>query len=110
MEYCPGGELFNLLRKIKRMEEDQARHYFIEIMLAIEYLQSQGIVYRDLKPENIMLDLKGHCKITDFGLAKRTKEKSYSFCGSLEYMSPEIILAQGHSFEVDYYCLGILLY
>ena len=57
-----------------------------------------------------MIDLGGHVKITDFGLAKHAKEKRYSFCGSLEYMCPEVLTKSGHSFEVDYYCLGVLLY
>lgn len=57
-----------------------------------------------------MLDIKGHIKIADFGLAKKTKEKRYSFCGSLEYMSPEVLARRGHSFEVDYYCMGALLF
>lgn len=110
MEYCPGGELFSLLREIRRMTEQQARPYFIEILLAIEYLHQLGIVYRDLKPENILIDRQGHAKITDFGLAKLTREKTYSYCGSIEYMPPEVILNNGHSFSADYYSLGVLLY
>lgn len=110
LDYCPGGELFHLQKKVIRFNEQEARKYFIEVLLAIEYLHSKNILYRDLKPENIMIDLKGHLRIADFGLAKVSKEKRYSFCGSLEYMSPEIVSRIGHSFEVDYYCLGALLY
>jgi len=88
LEYCPGGELFNLQRRVVRFEEEEAKKYFIEVLLAIEYLHEKGIIYRDLKPENVLLDVKGHIKIADFGLAKETREKRYSFCGSLEYMSP----------------------
>lgn len=73
LDYCPGGELFNLQKKVVRFPEDEARKYFIEVLLALEYLHSKNIIYRDLKPENIMIDLKGHIKITDFGLAKISK-------------------------------------
>lgn len=110
MDYCPGGELFHLQRKLLRFSEEEAKRYFIEVLLAIEYLHSKSIVYRDLKPENIMIDLRGHLRIADFGLAKVIKEKRFSYCGSLEYMSPEIVTREGHSFEVDYYCMGALLY
>lgn len=110
MDYCPGGELFHLQRRLLRFSEEEAKGYFIEVLLAIEHLHSKSIVYRDLKPENIMIDLQGHLRIADFGLAKVIREKRYSYCGSLEYMSPEIVTREGHSFEVDYYCLGALLY
>ena len=113
MEYCSGGELFFHLRKVKRMSEEMARFYFWEICLAIEYLHNRGIIYRDIKPENIFLDHEGHIRIGDFGLSKPdmdTNELTYSFCGSPEYMPPEIILKTGHTYTVDYYCMGALLY
>ena len=74
-----------------RLTESEAKKYFLEVLFAIEYLHSHNIIYRDLKPENIMLDINGHVKITDFGLAKISTSKRFSYCGSLEYMSPEII-------------------
>ena len=73
LDYCPGGQLFHLQRKVIRFEEEEAKKYFIEVLLAIENLHSKEIVYRDLKPENIMLDVGGHVKIADFGLAKIAK-------------------------------------
>jgi serum/glucocorticoid-regulated kinase 2 len=73
LEYCPGGELFNLQRRVVRFEEEEAKKYFLEVLFAIEYLHEKDIIYRDLKPENIMLDVKGHIKIADFGLAKQTR-------------------------------------
>ena len=70
------------------MEEPEARTCFIEVLLGIDYIHSIGYMYRDLKPENILIDAFGHVKIADFGLAKSRDEKTYSFCGSIEYMAP----------------------
>jgi len=95
MEYCAGGELFGLIKKYRRIDEDTARFYIIEIFLGLSYLHSQKVVYRDIKPENILLRQNGHVKIADLGLAKPDMsegEMAYSFCGSPEYMSPEMIL------------------
>ena len=89
MDYCPGGELFHLQRKLLRFSEEEAKRYFIEVLLAIEYLHSKSIVYRDLKPENIMIDLRGHLRIADFGLAKIKEvegDEPNSFCGTPEYL------------------------
>ena len=113
MDFCPGGELFYHLHNIGRLNEDQARFYIAEILSGIEYLHSKDIVYRDLKPENILLDIDGHVRITDFGLSKEAigpRDQSYSFCGSPEYMSPEMLRASGHGREVDFYSIGALLY
>lgn len=82
-------------------------------MLGLEHLHDKGVMYRDLKPENILLDLDGHVLLTDYGLAKMDmsrKGRSYSFCGSPEYISPEMLQNEGHSMEVDFYQLGVLLY
>ena len=113
LDFCPGGELFYHLRHLGRMAEDQARFYISEILLGLEYLHSKDIIYRDLKPENIILDVDGHVKITDFGLSKqilKPKDRSFSFCGSPEYMSPEMLTEQGHGREVDFYSLGALMF
>ncbi|EAR98561.2 Serine/Threonine kinase domain protein (macronuclear) [Tetrahymena thermophila SB210] len=113
MEYCAGGELFYHLRRIKRMSEEMARFYFVEICLGIDYLHKRHIIYRDIKPENILLDLDGHVRIGDFGLSKPDmdiNEHAYSFCGSPEYMAPEMLMKVGHTYTVDFYCLGALLY
>ena len=83
MEYCNGGELFNLLRRVKKMREEEAKFYFLETLLALEHLHSQGILYRDLKPENIIIDANGHIRLADFGLSKIiNRSVTYSFCGS----------------------------
>lgn len=85
MEYCPGGELFSLIKKYKRINEDIARFYIIEIFLGLAYLHQNHVVYRDIKPENILLTKDGHIKIADLGLAKPDMTEgimAYSFCGS----------------------------
>ncbi|CAD8124688.1 unnamed protein product [Paramecium sonneborni] len=113
LEFCSGGELFWQLRQVKRMNEEQARFYFAEICLAICYLHQLSIVYRDIKPENVLIDMDGHIRIADFGLSKPNmteEDYAYSFCGSPEYMAPEMLLNVGHNLQVDHYCLGALLY
>lgn len=113
MDFCPGGELFYHLHNLGRLAEDQARFYISEILLGLEYLHDLNIAYRDLKPENILLDIDGHVKITDFGLSKENmmpRNRSDSFCGSPEYMSPEMLQGIGHGREVDYYSIGALLF
>lgn len=113
MDFCPGGELFFHLHRLGRFSEAQAKFYFSEVLLALEHLHSSDIVYRDLKPENILLDIDGHIRLADFGLAKdqmRDEVLSYSFCGSPEYMCPEMLNRKGHDKAVDFYSLGALLY
>ena len=95
------------------MSEAQAKFYFAEILLGLEYIHSKGIVYRDLKPENVLLDIDGHLKLADFGLSKNLPSPdslTNSFCGSPEYMSPEMLIGSGHGFAVDYYSLGAILF
>jgi protein-serine/threonine kinase len=113
LELCPGGELFYHLHNLGRFVENQARFYFAEVVLALEYLHGLNIVYRDLKPENILLDIDGHIRITDFGLSKQNigkRDRSYSICGSPEYMAPEMLLSGEHGLTVDFYTLGALLF
>lgn len=110
---CPGGELFYNLKKIRRMSEKDARFYFLEILHAFEHLHQHGILYRDLKPENVLIDVEGHVKLADFGLSRQNIDNqtlAYSYCGSAEYMAPEMIMRTGHSFAFDFYTLGALLY
>lgn len=109
-EYVPGGELFSYLRQENTLSESSTRFYAAEILLAFEYLHSLSIVYRDLKPENILLTAKGHVKITDFGFAKIVRDRTYTLCGTPEYLAPEIIQSKGHDKGVDWWALGILIY
>mmetsp|Transcript_5819 Transcript_5819/g.6472 ORF Transcript_5819/g.6472 Transcript_5819/m.6472 type:complete len:743 (+) Transcript_5819:305-2533(+) len=113
LKFCAGGELFYHLTRHPNLTETQAQFYFAEVLLGIEYLHKHNIVYRDLKPENILLDLDGHIRIADFGLSKLNmsqRTRTYSFCGSPDYLSPEILKNNGHTRAVDYYSLGCLLY
>lgn len=80
------------------------------MLLALRYLHEKSIIFRDVKPENILIADDGHIKLVDFGLAKHIRGKTFSFCGSLDYMAPEILEDKGHSYEVDYYAVGNLMY
>lgn len=99
IDFCSGGEMFFHLQQKGTYPEELAKFYFIEILLGLEYIHSKNIAYRDLKPENILIDIDGHIKIADFGLSRHIKflEKSYSFCGSPEYMCPEMLRNEGHN-------------
>lgn len=113
LEYLSGGELFNLLEKQGIFTEDPARFYLTEICLALEHLHLLGIIYRDLKPENILLDAEGHIKLTDFGLCKEAvvdDRQTNTFCGTIEYMAPEILLRSGHGRAVDWWSFGALMF
>ncbi|CRK95499.1 CLUMA_CG008968, isoform A [Clunio marinus] len=109
-DFIGGGELFSYLRKVKHFESDTANFYTREILLALEYLHSLNIIYRDLKPENLLLDGDGHLKITDFGFSKKLKDRTWTLCGTPEYLAPEIIQHRGHNKAVDFWALGILIY
>ena len=110
MEYIIGGEFFSHLRKAGRFPNDTARFYAAQITLVFEHLHSMMILYRDLKPENLLLDMDGHCKVTDFGFAKKVEYRTWTLCGTPEYLAPEIILSKGHGKAVDWWALGILMY
>jgi len=113
LEYLSGGELFMHLEREGIFIEETAWFYVAEITLALEHLHRQGIIYRDLKPENILLDAQGHVKLTDFGLCKESIDEStvtHTFCGTIEYMAPEILTRSGHGKAVDWWSLGALMY
>lgn len=110
MEYVIGGELFTQLRKVGRFGNDTSRFYAAEIVLALAYLHEKNIVYRDLKPENLLIDKDGHMKITDFGFAKVVRDRTWTLCGTPEYLAPEIIQSKGHGKAVDWWAIGILIF
>nr|CEL67541.1 TPA: AGC kinase, putative [Neospora caninum Liverpool] len=112
-EFCPGGDLFQLLRDCQFFPENVSRFVFAEVLLGLSHLHERNILYRDLKAENVLVDLDGHCRLADFGLSKtlsKGHQRSYSFCGSPEYLSPEMLLGTGHDKTLDYYGIGCLLY
>lgn len=110
LEYVNGGELFSYLRQEGRLPIDSARFYSAEIVCAFEHLHSLNIVYRDLKPENLLIDSGGHLKIADFGFAKVVEKRTWTLCGTPEYLAPEIIQSKGHGKPVDWWALGILIF
>ncbi|KAL4460947.1 hypothetical protein ABPG74_016419 [Tetrahymena malaccensis] len=113
LEYIQGEDLSKLLFRGDSLEEDVARMYIAELVLAIEFLHNKGIIYRDLKPENVLIDIDGHIKLVDFGLVKtgmNRRKKTKSFCGTPSYLSPEMIKQKGHNHAVDWYGIGILTY
>jgi len=111
MEPSLGGELFPILRRYGGFPPFQAKFYSAQIILAFEYMHSMDYIYRDLKPENLLLDEVGYIKITDFGFCKHVPDRTYTVCGTPEYMAPEIIQrVSGHGKGVDWWTLGILLF
>jgi len=111
LDYVNGGELFFHLKKEGRFSEERVRFYAAEIISAIAHLHSLGIVYRDLKPENILLNMAGHIQITDFGLSKEIdQDGTTTFCGTPEYLAPEVLKGQSHGHAVDWWSLGTLVF
>lgn len=113
-DYMSGGELFWHLQKEGRFDERRAKFYIAELILAIQHLHNNDIVYRDLKPENILLDANGHIALCDFGLSKANLTKNdttNTFCGTTEYLAPEVLLDEsGYTKMVDFWSLGVLVF
>ncbi|KAF8644118.1 hypothetical protein AX16_008647 [Volvariella volvacea WC 439] len=110
MSYVSGGELFTHLRRAQCFTTDVTRFYLSTIVLAIRYLHSFNIVYRDLKPENLLLDSRGYLRLTDFGFAKIVDDRTWTLCGTPEYLAPEVIQSDGHGKAADWWAVGILCY
>ncbi|KAG7331766.1 hypothetical protein KOW79_005735 [Hemibagrus wyckioides] len=112
MDFCSGGEIWTKLKEVRRFEENVTVFVAACVVEAYAYLHKKDIMYRDLKPENLMLDSRGYVKLVDFGFAKKLRrgQKTYSFCGTPEYMAPEIIQNHGHDFAADFWSLGVLMY
>jgi len=110
LEYIVGGEFFTHLRRVGHFDNETSMFYGAQITSIFEYCHSKNIIYRDLKPENILLNTDGYLKLTDFGFAKIIEYRTYTLCGTPEYIAPEVLLNKGHGKPVDWWCLGILIY
>lgn len=112
MEYVSGGDLMLQIQR-EQFSEVRARFYACEVLLALEYFHKHGIIYRDLKLDNIMLCLDGHIKLADYGLCKENmywNSTTNTFCGTPEFMAPEILLEHRYGRAVDWWAFGVLLY
>lgn len=113
LDYLSGGELFFHLKNEGRFSENRTKFYVAQLALALQHLHKLDIIYRDLKPENILLDRRGYICITDFGLSKamvKNPDDAKTFCGTPEYLAPEILRGQGHGKAVDWWSLGTLMF
>lgn len=114
MDYVNGGELFYHLQQEHTFDNQRAKFYAAQIVLGLEYLHNRGIIYRDLKPENLLLDSDGNIKMTDFGLSKQglnsSKDRTNTFCGTPEYLAPEVLQGRDYGKAVDWWSLGTLIY
>ena len=111
MDYVPGGELYERLRQVNRLSVDDMKLYVAQLSVAVGYLHAKGIVHRDLKPENVLFDKDGYIRITDFGLVKQLKDgPSKTFCGTPDYIAPEMIKGRDYGCPVDWWSIGCLGY
>ena len=110
MEYVQGMDLFDALRELNLLNNDNSRFYIACLLLMFEHLHERSIIYRDLKPENVMIDLEGYPKLIDFGTAKMLQQRTYSIVGTPHYMAPEVIKGTGYGLSADIWSIGIILY
>ena len=112
-DFMQGGDLYYHLHQNRVLDFERAQFYISQIVLALEYLHKNNMIYRDLKPENILLDEKGNLKLTDFGLSKMlnsSKEKAFTICGTIQYIAPEMLMNKGYDKTIDWWSLGCLIY
>ncbi|XP_066143796.1 cAMP-dependent protein kinase catalytic subunit alpha-like isoform X2 [Euwallacea fornicatus] len=110
MPFINGGEMFTHLRRNHKFDENLSKFYAAQVLLALEFLHYCDVIYRDLKPENILVDMKGYLKIADMGFCKIVKGRTWTLCGTPEYIAPEIILSKGYGKAVDWWSYGVLLF
>eukprot|EP00126_Sphaerothecum_destruens_P002327 Sdes_comp15759_c0_seq1m4819 len=102
--------MFTHIHRNRYFQPEVARFFAAQVTLAFEYLHNLDIIYRDLKPENLLIDAHGNVRVTDFGFAKRVVDRTWTLCGTPEYLAPEIILSKGYAHAVDWWALGVLIY
>lgn len=112
LKCATGGQLWQKLNRVGRFDEKTVKVFMTETMSAIEYLHTHNppIIHRDIKPENILLDAGGHIKIADFGWSNINNHMRTTYCGTLDYLAPEMIMESGHDEKIDYWSLGVLIY
>jgi len=110
LEFVMGGEMFSHLRRQGHFSEPHCKFYAAQIVLLLEYLHHLSVIYRDLKPENLLIGADGYLKVTDFGFAKLIHDRTWTLCGTPEYLAPEIILGRSYGTAVDWWALGVLIY
>ena len=112
MDLIQGGDLLYHLRRYHRFDDEKTRFYIAEIIIILEYLHTNNVMYRDIKPENILIDKTGHIKLVDFGLSKifEKNRKMYTICGTSFYLAPELIKKEGYNSDADWWSLGCLMY
>ena len=104
-----GGEMFKHLRQMRKFDESMVKFYAAQVVLSSEYLHHCNLVYQNLKPENILIGKNGYLKITDFGFCKMIDGRTWTMCGTPEYMAPEVILSKGYGKSVDWWSFGVLI-
>lgn len=110
LPFISGGDLFSLLRQLGKFDEGLSRFYGAQVVLALEYLHYIDLIYRDLKPENVLIDHTGYLKLTDFGFGKYVKTRTWTLCGTPEYLAPEILLNKGYSKAIDWWAFGVFIF
>ncbi|XP_031344035.1 cAMP-dependent protein kinase catalytic subunit alpha-like [Photinus pyralis] len=110
LPFINGGEMFSHLRRQRKFDENLAKFYAAQVLLTLEYLHEMDLIYRDLKPENILIDPDGYIKVTDFGFCKMVKGRTWTLCGTPDYLAPEIILCKGYGQTADWWSFGVLMY
>lgn len=110
LPFIAGGEMFTYIQKYGTFSDELTKFYTSQVILALEYLHFCDVIHRDLKPENILVAANGYIKLCDFGFCKKIKKKTWTLCGTPEYLAPELITSKGYNFSVDWWALGVLVF